>query len=64
MLDFSFEVSTKSLSSSCFQGRTNGANKIFCFAHSRLFFIANKKLVTRWEIMDDLMNKKGHHKSS
>jgi hypothetical protein len=43
MLDFSFEVSTKSHTSSFFQARANGANKIFCFAHSKLFFyIANK----------------------
>jgi hypothetical protein len=65
MLDFSFEVSTKSHSSSFFGGQTNGANKIFCFAHSRLFLYSQQKLVTSWGIIDDLMNKKkGPHKSS
>jgi hypothetical protein len=38
--------------------------KYFVLPIPDLFFIANKKLVTRWGIIDDLMNKKGHHKSS
>jgi hypothetical protein len=63
MLDFSFEVSTKSLSFFLFSEQME-PTKYFVLPIPDFFFIANKKLVTRWGIIDDLMNKKGHHKSS
>jgi hypothetical protein len=64
MLDFLLKFQQNLTLLLLFRGEQMEPTKYFVLPIPDSFLYSQQKLVTRWGIIDDLMNKKGHHKPS